>query len=175
MLAIDEEKLPPPKPASAASSMNTHIGVPGWLTNQARPRVGISSIAALKAVKARPPKRGMAKVYGMRSAAPTRVGVEVSSRALLTAVGLPWPRPSRKEKPAAPMLVTTVPQMTQTLKPRFSAKTEKLRFFLAVRFPPDSQNSVLSGSQWSSQRPRFWCVNAGDSECWPVAAAVAVI
>src|SRR5690606_24624902 len=102
-------------------------------------------------------------------------GVDVSSRALLTAVGLPWPRRPRKEKPAAPMLVTTVPQMTQTLKPRFSAKTEKLRFFLAVRFPPDSQNSVLSGFQWSSQRPRFWCVNAGDSECWPVAAAVAVI
>ncbi|SLI02415.1 Uncharacterised protein [Mycobacteroides abscessus subsp. abscessus] len=70
----------------------------------------------------------------MRRAAPTNVGVEVSSSALLTATGLPWPSPARNGKPAAPMLVTTVPQMTQTLKPRFSANTEKARFFRAVRF-----------------------------------------
>jgi hypothetical protein len=62
MLAIDDEKFPPPNPASAARTMNTHIGVAGWLNANARPTQGIASIAALNVVKPRPPNFGMAKV-----------------------------------------------------------------------------------------------------------------
>ena len=42
---------------------------------------------------------------------------------------------------------------TQMEKPRFSAKIERTRFFLAIFLPVLSQNASSSGSQSSSQRP----------------------
>jgi hypothetical protein len=69
MLNIDEEKLPPPKPAVAAQNSNTH-SCTVWLwpasqplgTTMASSRVGISSRAALMLVHVRPPNLGTANV-----------------------------------------------------------------------------------------------------------------
>jgi hypothetical protein len=69
MLAIDEEKLPPPRPAVAAQASSTASWVP-WLwpashplgTTRASRSVGINSSEALMVVHARPPNRGTAKV-----------------------------------------------------------------------------------------------------------------
>ena len=44
-------------------------------------------------------------------------------------------------------LMTTIVHSTQTLKPRFSAKIEKMRFLRAIFLPDDSQNASSSGSQ----------------------------
>jgi len=62
MLAIEEAKLPPPKPAVAAMTQKTQYGVPGCCTTWANSRVGTSRSAALTIVQFRPPKRGTAKV-----------------------------------------------------------------------------------------------------------------
>ena len=62
MLAIDEAKLPPPKPAVAAMSMKTQKGVPGCCTQTANSTVGITSSSALTTVQLRPPNFGTANV-----------------------------------------------------------------------------------------------------------------
>ena len=69
MFAIEEEKLPPPKPAVAAQASRTQNWVScAWSpshplgTTIASSRVGISSSEALTAVHSRPPKRGTANV-----------------------------------------------------------------------------------------------------------------
>ena len=69
MFAIDDEKLPPPKPAVAAQASRTQNCV-SWLwpasqplgTTTASSRHGISSSDALIVVHSRPPKRGTANV-----------------------------------------------------------------------------------------------------------------
>ena len=69
MFAIDEEKLPPPKPAVAAQTSSTQNCV-SWLWPASQPlgttiassSVGISSSAALIVVHSRPPNRGTANV-----------------------------------------------------------------------------------------------------------------
>src|SRR5436309_900089 len=78
MLAIEEAKLPPPRPAVAAISTNTQNGVCGRCTKNAKSRVGMSSRAALVAVQLRPPNFGTAKVYGSRIRDPTRLGTATS-------------------------------------------------------------------------------------------------
>ncbi len=62
MLAIDEAKLPPPKPAVAATASSTANGMSGWPTTQASNRQGISKSAAEMVVQLRPPNTGTAKV-----------------------------------------------------------------------------------------------------------------
>ena len=62
MLAIDEAKLPPPKPAVAAMRMNTQYGVSGRCTKYANSSVGMSSSKALITVQLRPPNFGTANV-----------------------------------------------------------------------------------------------------------------
>ncbi|MCC5698561.1 hypothetical protein LH612_36055, partial [Klebsiella pneumoniae] len=64
MLVIDEEKFPPPTPAVAPMSANTHSGVPGCCTNQQASAAGTSSTAVLKIVQFRPPNRVTAAAYG---------------------------------------------------------------------------------------------------------------
>ena len=69
MFAIDEEKLPPPKPAVAAQAKRTQNCV-SWLwaasqplgTRNASSVTGTRSSPALIAVHTRPPKRGTANV-----------------------------------------------------------------------------------------------------------------
>ncbi len=69
MLAIEEEKLPPPTPAVAAHASRTQNWV-SWPcpashplgTTVASSRVGIKSSEALVAVHARPPNLGTANV-----------------------------------------------------------------------------------------------------------------
>src|SRR5918997_2591774 len=150
MFAIDEEKSPPPKPAVAAHSASTHICVQ-WLwscsqplgTSKASSSTGISSSDALMPVHARPPNRGTANVYGIRSVAPTRFGSAMSKNC----------SDSDSVKPALARLMTTIVHSTQIENPRCSAKIDSVRFLRAIRRPPDSQNASSSGSHSSSQRP----------------------
>ncbi|CAH0327315.1 hypothetical protein SRABI128_05981 [Microbacterium sp. Bi128] len=62
MFAIELAKLPPPKPASAATNSMTPNGVAGLATHRPRPIVGISSNRADTMVQLRPPKRGTMNV-----------------------------------------------------------------------------------------------------------------
>ena len=50
-----EAKLPPPRPAVAATSSISQNGVSGWVTKYASASVGMNSTAALKIVQFRPP------------------------------------------------------------------------------------------------------------------------
>src|SRR5436305_5015165 len=85
MLAIEDEKFPPPTPAVAAHRIRIHICVecdscasqPLGTTTASR-IAGISSREALIVVHSRPPKRAMANVYGIRSPDPIRLGTAVS-------------------------------------------------------------------------------------------------
>src|SRR6516225_2609970 len=84
MLAIDDEKLPPPTPAVAAHRKSTHSwALCVWCNSQplgttmASKSVGMNSNAALTVVHVRPPKRGTANVYGMRRIEPMRLGTSV--------------------------------------------------------------------------------------------------
>ncbi len=62
MLAIELAKLPPPKPARAATNSMVPKGVSGLETHMASPIEGISSSRAETMVQFRPPKRGTMKV-----------------------------------------------------------------------------------------------------------------
>ena len=69
MLNIDEEKLPPPKPAVAAHAISTQSWA-SWACSASHPlgttiassSTGMNRRDALIAVHARPPKRGTANV-----------------------------------------------------------------------------------------------------------------
>src|SRR6266498_2787017 len=150
MLAIDEEKLPPPTPAVAAQSIRIQNWVScDWVASQplgtrnASSRDGISSKVALMVVHTRPPNFGTANVYGMRSAEPTRFGTAVSQnisdRVMVS--------------PAFARLITTTDHSTHSANPRCSAKIEKMRFLRAIFLPVDSQNCSSSVCQSSIQRP----------------------
>src|SRR3954471_23362200 len=85
MLAIDEEKVPPPTPAVAAQAKSTQNCVSCDCeashplgTTSATSSAGMKSRLALIVVHVRPPKRGTANVYGIRSALPMRFGTAVS-------------------------------------------------------------------------------------------------
>ena len=62
MFVIDDAKLPPPNPASAATNSITPNEVPGLLTAQASAAHGITSRSAETTVQLRPPNLGTAKV-----------------------------------------------------------------------------------------------------------------
>ncbi len=143
MLAIDEAKLPPPKPAVAAIRQNTQYGVSGFCTAHANSSVGTSSSAALTIVQLRPPNLGTANVYGSRSSEPTRFG---SATRKNSCCGV-------NEKPCARRNADETLQISQTEKPRCSAKIDQIRLRRATRRPVDSQNSGSSGRQSSIQRP----------------------
>jgi hypothetical protein len=79
MFAIDEAKLPPPSPASAATTSSVaNPVVCGRVTTTARAVAGSSRSRAEITVQLRPPNRGTANVYGIRSVAPTRLGTATS-------------------------------------------------------------------------------------------------
>ncbi len=74
MLVIEEAKLPPPTPVSAATTISVVYDTPGFIT-KAAVTVGTSSSSALTTVQFRPPNIATAKVYGTRSTPPTSVGI----------------------------------------------------------------------------------------------------
>src|SRR5437763_6867507 len=151
MLAIDDEKLPPPTPAVAAHKNSTQsCTLCDWSnshplgTTMASSSVGISNKVALKVVHALPPNLGTANVYGMRSSEPIRFGMSVNKNSSDT----------DKLMPALARLSTTIVHSTHTLKPRCSANIDHARFFRAILPPARSQKTSSSGSQCSIHRPR---------------------
>ena len=74
MFVIDDAKFPPPRPANAATTMNVVYDESGRFITHSVSSVGMSSSSALTIVQLRPPNFAGATVYGMRIAAPTRVG-----------------------------------------------------------------------------------------------------
>ena len=62
MFVIDEAKLPPPSPVSAAHTRYGHSGSPGLASNTMVPTVGISSTSAENMVQLRPPNLAVANV-----------------------------------------------------------------------------------------------------------------
>ena len=77
MLVIEEAKLPPPTPANSETTSSVLNETPGSSTTAISDRRESSSRAATM-VQLRPPNLPTAKVYGIRIAAPTRVGSAVS-------------------------------------------------------------------------------------------------
>ena len=73
-----EAKLPPPRPAVAATASMSPNDVSGCVTKYASRRVGMNSSAALTIVQLRPPNRGTAKVYGKRISEPINPGSATS-------------------------------------------------------------------------------------------------
>src|SRR6478735_11629886 len=153
MFAIELAKLPPPKPAVAAITQKTQYGVPGSCTATAKSSVGTSSSAALIIVQLRPPNLGTANVYGSRSSDPTRLGSATSTK---SCCGV-------KEKPICSRNAELTLQISQTEKPRCSAKIDQIRLRLATRRPPPSQNCGSSGRQSSIQWPARARVTVGAS------------
>src|SRR3954452_12123524 len=144
MLAIEEAKLPPPKPAVAAIATNTQNGVSGRCTKYANNSVGMTSSPALTTVQLRPPTFGTAKVYGSRSSEPTRLGTATSQNSC-------W---GVKSNPAPASRAALTLQSSHTEKPRCSAKIENARLRRATRRPVASQKSGFSGVQCSIQPRR---------------------
>src|SRR5262245_5853033 len=79
MFVIDEAKLPPPAPASEATSRYVVSEWPGLTMSHHVVMVGTRSATPLTIVQFRPPKKAVAIVYGTRSSAPTRVGTATST------------------------------------------------------------------------------------------------
>ena len=135
MFVIDEAKLPPPRPAKHATTMNVVYEVPGCMTIAAR-TVGTSSRAALTIVQFRPPNFATANVYGSRSTAPTSVGT--ATRKNLPAASIPY---------SGPMNSTMTDHRVQTENPMCSEITEYSRFRFAIVRPVRCQKASSSGSQ----------------------------
>src|SRR5690348_4090203 len=136
MFVIDEAKLPPPTPASAATNSIVPNDVFGSETANASATHGTTRTSADTIVQFRPPNFGTANVYGSRSVAPTRFGIATSQNSWL----------SVNANPTLFRLTATMLQITQTEKPRCSAKIDRMRLRRAIRLPVDAQNSGSSGS-----------------------------
>ena len=152
MLAIDEEKLPPPTPAVAAHASSTQNCV-SWPacasqplgTTTASSSDGISSSAALIVVHRRPPKRGTANVYGIRSTEPIRFGTAVSQNCSGSDSVMPTlPRLMHDDRPQHPDAEAEM--LGEDREDQVPARDPRAR----VR--PRTASS--SGSQRSIQRPR---------------------
>src|SRR6478752_5900899 len=143
MLAMELAKLPPPKPARAATTSMIPNGVSGLPTTTPSRIEGMSRSAAEIIVQLRPPNLATMNVYGKRIVAPTRLGTEISQNAseLVNA------------NPASGSITTTMLHSCQTMKPRNSAKIDQPRFRRATERPSDCQKSESSGSQPSIQLP----------------------
>src|SRR6266550_6575610 len=129
MLAIDEAKLPPPTPATAAAASNRPYGTPGCSTAAAN-RHGTSSRPALTIVQLRPPNFVTANVYGSRSTAPTAVGSVVSRN---FPAGSMWYSGPRKS--------TNTDHRLHTENPMCSERIEKARFRRATLAPVRDQKA----------------------------------
>src|SRR6478752_4343432 len=149
MLVIDEAKLPPPMPVSAATTRNVVYEVPGSITQKAA-QVGTRSDSALTTVQLRPPNSATAKVYGTRTTAPTRVAVEI--RKNFPAGSMPY---------SGPMNRTITDHRDQTENPMCSESTENHRFLRAVLSPVSRQKVSSSGSHFSIQRPAIRRLHKG--------------
>lgn len=149
MFVIDEAKLPPPMPVSAATTRNVVYEVPGSITQKAA-RVGSSSDRALTTVQLRPPNSATAKVYGTRTKAPTRVAVEI--RKNFPAGSTPY---------SGPMKRTMTDHRDQTENPMCSESTENHRLRRATRSPDSRQKTSSSGSHCSIQRPAITRLHRG--------------
>ena len=143
MFDIELAKLPPPKPARAAATSSTPNGVSGFDTQTASAIVGRSSRPAEMIVQLRPPNLGTRNEYGMRSVAPTRLGIEMSQKI----------SPVPRSNPAFGSVTATIDHSCQTTNPRNSAKIDQRRLRRAMARPSVAHCTSSSGSQWSIHRP----------------------
>ena len=143
MFDIELAKLPPPKPARAAAASSTPNGVSGFDTQTANAIVGRSSRPAEMIVQLRPPNFGTRNEYGMRSVAPTRLGIEMSQKI----------SPVLRSNPAAGSVTATIDHSCQTTNPRNSAKIDQRRLRRAMARPSVAHCTSFSGSQLSIHRP----------------------
>src|SRR4051812_5257340 len=139
MFAMDDEKLPPPTPAIAATISSDENDTPGCSTKIAA-IVGMRSSAALTTVQFRPPNLATANVYGSRMPAPTAVGSVVSRNFCDGSSPYSGPRKS-----------TNTDQRLQIENPMCSEKMENMRFRFATFSPFSAQNTGSSGRQSSIQ------------------------
>ena len=109
----------------------------------------MSSNSALTIVQLRPPNLGTANVYGKRMSAPTSPGRATSENSCSVVY---W-------KPTFGSRVATTLQISQTEKPRFSARIDQNRLRRAMRLPVCSQNVSSSGFQSSIQRVVMSCLH----------------
>src|ERR687890_230566 len=112
MLAIEDAKLPPPTPATAARINSVAYETPGSIRT------------ALTIVQLRPPKRATANVYGIRSTEPTSAGTAVSRN--FPAGSTPY---------CGPRNSTSTDHIVHTEKPMCSEKMEDARLRRAMRAP----------------------------------------
>src|SRR3954466_9176787 len=150
MFDIELAKLPPPNPDSAATASMTGNGVCGFETQNPSAIVGMSSRLAEMIVQLRPPNLGTMKVYGNRSVAPTRLGIEISQKICEVS----------NAKPAFGSCTTTMLQSCQTMKPRNSAKIDQPRLRRAIEAPAAAHWVAFSGCQPSIHRPARWTSGA---------------
>src|SRR3954453_10860001 len=142
MLDIDDEKLPPPKPARVAAASIDPKATPGCRTRAAAAH-GMSSSAAATIVQLRPPNLRTASVYGIRMKLPKAAGRVVRRNF--------WPA----SKPySGPRNSTKTDHRLQMEKPTCSDRIEKMRLRLAMASPCSSQNVSSSGRQSSIQCDR---------------------
>ena len=144
MLDIDDEKLPPPTPASGGDPAGSRTRRPARAPAPWRCS-GTSRISAEKIVQLRPPNRATAKVYGSRSTEPDERGHRGQQE--LPAGSKPY---------AGPRNSTSTDHMLQIEKPMCSERIEKIRLRRATRAPPPSQNTSSSDptDRSSEENPR---------------------
>src|SRR5438552_15633062 len=121
MLAIDDEKLPPPTPAIAATISIVLNDTPGCSANAAT-IAGSSNSAALTIVQFRPPNFATANVYGSRKNEPTPAGTVVSRNFCDGSKPYSGPRNS-----------TNTDHSVQIENPMCSDRMEKLKLRRAMR------------------------------------------
>ncbi len=137
MFAIEEAKLAPPIPQTAAIRASSPYGVPVSWSAKPSHNMGTTRMTVLNAVNFRSPKFGPMKVYRIRKVPPVRPGMAVSQNSC----------DLEKPKPTSFSLTTVTDQTCQTTKPSISAGTETQRLRRATVRPVDCQKSSSSGRQ----------------------------
>ena len=158
MLAIDEEKLPPPKPAVAAHASRTQNWV-SWLCSASQPlgttiassSVGISSSAALIVVHARPPKRR----HGERVGDPQRRADQVRHRRQPERLGQ-----RQRDADVAEVDHDDRPEHPDAEAEVLGEDREARGSCAAIRLPVVSQNGSSSGPSARSSVPLRWLMQS---------------
>ena len=156
MLAIDEAKLPPPRPAVAAIRQNTQYGVVGSLHGVRESSVGISSSSAADDRPVAAAELRHRERVGQPQQRADQVGQRDQQEQLLR---------RERRSPAASRSADETLQISQTEKPRCSAKIDQTRLRRATLRPrglpelgvlgvASRRSSGACGGAWAVLMPR---------------------